>query len=80
MENNIGVTIKNCRFNSNNATSVFGKDIFMGANWSFGSYSGCVLDIQNCYSDYVTDYGSLFGNSFSVYTNNVTKKGNMLAL
>lgn len=80
MANNIGVTIKNCRFNSNNATSAFGKDIFMGANWRGLSYSGCVLDLQNCYSDYVTNYGLLFGNSISVYTNNITKKGNMLAL
>ena len=83
--NNIGVTIKNCRFNSNKSTS-FGKDIFMCAEWgesifsSAASYSGCVLDIQNCYSDYVTDYGLLVGNSFSVLTVNVTKKGNMLAL
>ena len=80
LANNIGVTIKNCRFNSNKSTS-FGKDIFMSASWTNGSsYSGCVLDLQNCYSDYVTDYGSLFGNSLSVYTNNVTKKGNMQAL
>lgn len=79
--NNIEVTIKNSRFNSNNATSAFGKDIFMCASWTNGSsYSGCVLDLQNCYSDYVTDYGLIFGNSFSVYTNNITKKGNMLAL
>lgn len=83
--NNIGVTIKNCRFNSNKSTSL-GKDIFMCAEWgetifsSAASYSGCVLDIQNCYSDYVTDYGLLVGNSFSVLTVNVTKKGNMLAL
>lgn len=79
--NNTEVTIRNCRFNSNNATSVFGKDIFMCAKWNDGSScSGCVLDLQNCYSDNVTDNGSLFGNSLSVYTVNVTKKGNMLAL
>lgn len=78
--NNIGVTIKNCRFNSNVA-SLKGFDIFMCAKWNDGSsYSGCVLDLQNCYSDNVTDYGSLFGNSLSVYTDNVTKKGKMLAL
>lgn len=78
--NNIGVTIKNCRFNSNVAP-LKGFDIFMCAKWNDGSsYSGCVLDLQNCYSDNVTDYGSLFGNSLSVYTVNVTKKGNMLAL
>lgn len=78
--NNIGVTIKNCRFNSNVA-SLKGFDIFMCASWSGGSsLSGCVLDIQNCYSDYVTDYGSLIGNSLSVYTVNVTKKGTMQAL
>ena len=78
--NNIEVTIKNCRFNSNETASI-GNDIFMCASWSGGSsYSGCVLDLQNCYSDYVTDYGLIFGNSFSVYTNNITKKGNMLAL
>ena len=79
--NNTEVTIKNSRFNNNKTSKAFGKDIFMCANWTNGSsYSGCVLDIQNCYSDYVTDYGSLFGNSLSVYTVNVTKKGNMLAL
>lgn len=78
--NNIKVTIKNCRFNSNEA-SLKGCDIYMCAKWNDGnSYSGCVLDIQNCYSDYVTDYGLLTGNSLSVYTVNVTKKGNMLAL
>lgn len=78
--NNIGVTIKNCRFNSNVAP-LKGFDIFMCAKWNDGSsYSGCVLDLQNCYSDNVTDNGSLFGNSLSVYTVNVTKKGNMLAL
>lgn len=84
--NNIEVTIKNSRFNNNKTSMAFGKDIFMCAEWgesifsSAASYSGCVLDLQNCYSDYVTDYGSLFGNSLSVYTNNVTKKGNMQAL
>lgn len=82
--NNIEVTIRNCRFINNKTSSTEeskGLDIFMSAKWNSGrSYSGCVLDLQNCYSDYVTDYGSLFGNSFSVYTNNITKKGNMLAL
>ena len=79
--NNIGVTIKNCRFNSNELVLLKGFDIFMSAKWTNGgSYSGCVLDLQNCYSDYVTDYGTLFGNSLSVFTNNITKKGNMLAL
>lgn len=84
--NNIGVTIKNCRFNSNNATSPFGKDIFMCAEWgesifsSAASYSGCVLDLQDCYSDYITDYGLLTGSFLSVHTVNVTKKGNMQAL
>lgn len=78
--NNIEVTIKNCRFNSNSAP-LKGFDIFMCARWNDGSsYSGCVLDLQDCYSDYVTDYGLLTGNSLSVYTVNVTKKGNMLAL
>lgn len=78
--NNIEVTIKNCRFNSNVA-SLKGFDIFMCAKWTDGnSYSGCVLDLQNCYTDYVTDYGLLTGNSLSVYTVNITKKGNMLAL
>ena len=80
LANNIGVTIKNCRFNSNEA-SLKGCDIFMCAKWNDGSsYSGCVLDLQDCYSDYITDYGPLFGNSLSLFTNNVTKKGNMLAL
>ena len=79
--NNIEVTIRNCRFNSNVSKLLKGFDIFMSASWTNGSsYSGCVLDLQDCYSDYVTDYGSLFGNSLSVFTNNVTKKGNMLAL
>lgn len=79
--NNTEVTIKNSRFNNNKTPNAFGKDIFMCASWSGGnSYSGCVLDLQNCYSDYITDYGLLFGNSLSVYTDNVTKKGNMLAL
>lgn len=80
MANNSEVTIRNCRFNSNNAKSAFGKDIFMSAKFTIGTFSGCVLDLQNCYSDYVTDYGLIFGNSISVYTNNITKKGNMLAL
>lgn len=79
--NNTEVTIKNSRFNNNKTSKAFGKDIFMCASWTNGSsYSGCVLDLQNCYSDYVTDYGLIFGNSISVYTNNITKKGNMLAL
>ena len=84
--NNIEVTIKNSRFNNNKTSMAFGKDIFMCAEWgesifsSAASYSGCVLDLQNCYSDYVTDYGLVVGNSLSVYTVNVTKKGNMLAL
>ena len=79
--NNTEVTIKNSRFNNNKTSEAFGKDIFMCASWTNGSsYSGCVLDIQNCYSDYVTDYGLIFGNSISVYTINITKKGNMLAL
>ena len=84
--NNTEVTIKNSRFNNNKTSKAFGKDIFMCAEWgesifySAASYSGCVLDLQNCYSDYVTDYGSLIGNSLSVYTVNVTKKGNMQAL
>lgn len=79
--NNIEVTIKNCRFNSNVSAVPNGFDIFMCAKWNDGSsYSGCVLDLQNCYSDYVTDYGLLTGNSLSVSTFNVTKKGNMLAL
>lgn len=79
--NNIEVTIRNCRFNSNVSEQLRGLDIFMCAKWNDGrSYSGCVLDLQNCYSDNVTDNGSLFGNSFSVYTDNVTKKGKMLAL
>lgn len=82
--NNNEVTIKNCRFINNKTSSTEeskGWDIFMCANWGGGMYySGCVLDLQNCYSDYVTDYGLLTGNSLSVYTNNITKKGNMLAL
>ena len=79
--NNIGVTIKNCRFNSNVSAPLKGFDIFMSASWTgFNSYSGCVLDLQNCYSDYVTDYGLVIGNSLSVYTVNITKKGNMQAL
>lgn len=79
--NNIEVTIKNCRFNSNVSAVPNGFDIFMCAKWNDGSsYSGCVLDLQNCYSDYITDYGLLFGNSFSLFTNNITKKGNMQAL
>ena len=84
LANNSEVTIRNCRFINNKTSSTEaskGLDIFMCAKWNDGSsYSGCVLDLQNCYSDYVTDYGSLFGNSLSVYTNNITKKGNMLAL
>lgn len=76
-----GVTIKNCRFYSNNSSANKGNDIIVRARWSDARvYPGCVLDLQNCYSDYVTDYGLLTGNSLSVYTVNVTKKGNMLAL
>lgn len=82
--NNIEVTIRNCRFINNKTSSTEasrGLDIFMCASWSDGrSYSGCVLDLQNCYTDVLTKYGTLFGDAFTIYTKNITKKGNMLAL
>lgn len=82
--NNIEVTIRNCRFINNKTSSTEasrGLDIFMCASWSDGrSYSGCVLDLQNCYTDVLTKYGTLFGDAFTIFTKNITKKGNMLAL
>ena len=82
--NNIKVTIRNCRFINNKTSSTEasrGLDIFMCASWYDGrSYSGCVLDLQNCYTDFLTKYGTLFGDAFTIYTNNITKKGNMFAL
>ena len=82
--NNIGVTIRNCRFINNKTSSTEeskGWDIFMCARWKDGrSYSGCVLDLQNCYTDFLTKYGTLFGDAFTIHTKNITKKGNMQAL